>query len=301
MIPYIFTVKANSGEFSLTKEEMQQVAEGLLPTGLKEKLTSGEIEELVNYSKSYERPQEETALYNPGPILIANALKDRYYFRTIPEIGTDKENIYCYNGQINVRAEELIKKETHDEYLRQWEHILQLAKERKDRKYIEKMQGLLHRGPSTNDINEVLQTIRRTTFTSEEMNPNSHIPFKNGLLNLKTRELEEFTPDLFYTYQINANLLKKYVTLRDTPQFTALLNKAFYETDIPMVLSYFGYAFHPDLPVHRVLFILGRERIGKGTCVRVIQGLIPKGSGSISLGRLLTSDRFQFRHHNIIT
>ena len=84
------------------------------------------------------------------------------------------------------------------------------------------------------------------------------------------------------------------MTLRDTPQFTALLNKAFYETDIPMVLSYFGYAFHPDLPVHRVLFILGRERIGKGTCVRVIQGLIPKGSGSISLGRLLTSDRFQF-------
>ena len=184
----IFTVKANSGEFSLTKEEMQQVAEGLLPTGLKEKLTSGEIEELVNYSKSYERPQEETALYNPGQILIANALKDRYHFRTIPEIGTDKENIYCYNGQINVRAEELIKKEAHDEYLRQWEHILQLAKERNDRKYIEKMQGLLHRGPSTNDINEVLQTIRRTTFTSEEMNPNSHIPFKNGLLNLKTRD-----------------------------------------------------------------------------------------------------------------
>ena len=134
---------------------MQQVAEGLLPTGLKEKLTSGEIEELVNYSKSYERPQEETALYNPGQILIANALKDRYHFRTIPEIGTDKENIYCYNGQINVRAEELIKKEAHDEYLRQWEHILQLAKERNDRKYIEKMQGLLHRGPSTNDINEI--------------------------------------------------------------------------------------------------------------------------------------------------
>ena len=50
----------------------------------------------------------------------------------------------------------------------------------------------------------------------------------------------------------------------------------------------------PDLPAHRVLFILGRERIGKGTSVRVLQGLMPKGSGSISLARILTSERFQF-------
>jgi len=156
------------------------------------------------------------------------------------------------------------------------------------------MRNLLDRGPSANDINEVIQMIRRTTFTYDEMNPHTHIPFQNGLLNLKTRNVEPFSPDLFFTYQINANLLNRHVTLKDTPLFNYLLNGVFYEKDILMALSYAAYALRPDFPVHKVLFILGRERVGKGTFVNVLQGLMPKGSGSLSLARLLTGERFQF-------
>ena len=106
--------------------------------------------------------------------------------------------------------------------------------------------------------------------------------------------MEPFTPDLFFTYQVDANLLDRYVTLEDIPKVSYLLKTAFFPKDIPMILSYFAYSFYPDLPVHKVLFVLGRQRIGKGTSVRVIQGLMPKGSGSISLARLLTSERFPF-------
>ena len=233
-------------------------------------------------------------LFYPGPIHIVEALKRKYRFRTIPEIGTDRENVYFHNSEIDERAEERIKEDAHNEYIRQWEEMRELAEQEGNKPLAEKLRNCLDHGPSVNEINEVLGMIRRTTFSYDEMNPASHIPFRNGLLNLKTRKLEPFTPDLFFTYQVNANILDGYVTLKDTPMFASLVNTAFYETDIPMVLSYSAYSLYPGLPVHKVLFIIGRERIGKGTNIRVLQGLMPKGSGSISLARLLTSDRFQF-------
>ena len=227
----------------------------------------------------------------PGPIHVVGTLVIRYRFRTIPEIGTDKEPIYYFNGQIYERAEELIKSESHREYIDQWESMLQISN---DEGLNARLKNALNNGPSTSQIQEVLSMIRRTTFTEDEMNPSSHIPFKNGLLNIKEWRMEPFTPDLFFTYQVDANLLDRYLTLEDIPKFSYLLKTAFFPKDIPMILSYFAYSFYPDLPVHKVLFVLGRQRIGKGTSVRVIQGLMPKGSGSISLARLLTSERFPF-------
>ena len=236
-------------------------------------------------------PKTVFDFYFPGPVHIVNSLNARFHFRTVPDIGSDKEQIWYFNGQIYERAEEIIKTEAHYEYIKQWKEMLANS-DNEDLK--DRLSSALHRGPSANDINEVLSMIRRTTFTNEGMNPPSHIPLLNGLLNLQTRKLEPFTADLFYTYQINANYIDRTITLKDVPMFSGLLHTAFYQRDIPMVLSYFAYSFYPDFPVHKTLFILGRERIGKGTTVRVLQGLMPKGSGSISLARLLTSERFQF-------
>ena len=245
--------------------------------------------------KHKQRVENYRETYFPGPIHIVETLNLKFKFRTVPEIGTDKESVYYYNGQIFERGEEIIKSEAQKEYIRQWEEMYDLALDSGDSAIQTRLKSALNSGPTANQINEVLAMIRRTTFTTEAMNPPSHIPFKNGLLNLQTRKIEKFSADLFFTYQINANLLTdRYITLKDTRLFANLLNTAFYETDIPMVLSYFAYTFYPDLPAHRVLFILGRERIGKGTSVRILEQLMPKGQGSISLARLLTSERFQF-------
>ncbi|MCL4342049.1 MAG: primase-like DNA-binding domain-containing protein [Candidatus Thermoplasmatota archaeon] len=232
-------------------------------------------------------------LYFPGPIHVVEALTKRHNFRTIPENGSDREPIYSFNGQIYERSEELIKQEAHLEYIRQWKAMKAISAS-KDKELTNRLENALNRGPSANDINEVLSMIRRTTFSRDKMNPTRHIPFKNGLLNLNTRKLEPFSSDLFYTYQIDANLLNRYITLKDAPKFSYLLNTAFYQRDVPMVLAYSAYSFHPDFPQHKVLFVLGRQRIGKGTLTRMLQGLMPKGSGSISLARLLTSERFAF-------
>ena len=234
-------------------------------------------------------------IYIPGPIHIVESLNSKYRFRTIPDISSDKENIYYFNGQIYQRAEEVIKTEAHKEYIRQWSEMMENATNAGDMATIKRLTAILNAGPSANQINEVMQMIRRTTFCYDPMNPTGYTPFLNGLLNLKTKKLEAFNPELFYTFQINAKFLTdQYITLKDTPLFRNLLTTAFYYNDIPTVLSYFSYTLYPDLPAHKTLFILGRDRIGKGTSIRILQGLMPSGSGSISLPRLLTSDRFTF-------
>ncbi len=234
--------------------------------------------------------------YFPGTIEITDSLTKRYNFKSIRNPEARNENIYYFNGQIYERAEEFIKTEAHYEHLKQWREMGERTSG--DSKYSTlnaKLNRQIHAGPSSFQINEVEEMIRRTTFTDEEMNPSGFIPFKNGLLSLKTRKLEPFSRDYFYTYQVNANYLEKHITLKDVPMFSNLLNTVFYPKDIPMVLSYLGYSFYPTFPAQKTLFILGRERIGKGTTIRVIEeGLMPKGSGAVSLARLLTGERFQF-------
>jgi len=299
----VVTPKTGS-PFTLSTDELNLIAEGTIPTGLAGKISEAELKQLLDFAKAQRDEagatrkkgkrhgsKPESDIEVPGWATIADAIKKKYSIRTIPEMGTDNETIYYFNGQIYERADEILKAEAHRLYVGAWTEILNTTT---DLEVHAALVRLLRKGPSTSDIHEVLNNLRRTTLTYAQTNPDSHIPFLNGMLSLKTRTLEPFSPDLFFTYQVNANLLSRYVTLRDVPLFNSLLNGVFYEPDIPMALSYCAYAFRPDFPMHKTLFILGRERIGKGTFVRVLQGLIPKGSGSFSLARILTGERFQF-------
>jgi len=291
----IIVTPVNGTPITLTSDAVDLLANDSMPAGLTEKLNKAEQKEIVEFAKLHvaNRSNHGASLYIPGPIHIVEALTGKYRFRTIPELGTDHEKIFYYNGQIYERAETVIKSETHAEYIKQWSEQLKLGMDADNKNHITKMKRLLDRGPSATEITEALQMIRRTTFTDDPMNPETHIPFANGLLNLKNRKLEPFTPEFFFTYQIAARLLDNYVTLKYTPMFSHLLNTVFYEPDVPLVLSYAAYGLRPDFPAHKVLVILGRERIGKGTFVRVLQGIMPKGSGSFSLAKLLTAERFQ--------
>ncbi len=251
-------------------------------------------------------------LYFPGHVHISEILRERHVFKTVSDPNQERNEIYMFDGQKYVRAEEPIKKEASEVFMEEWQKMWAYCKEflrmnddpnNDERiKYVRKLFGWLknaiNNGPTVNDINEVLADIRRNTYVDKsEMNPDSHIPFLNGLLNLKTRKLEEFNPDYFYTWQVNANYIEKHVTLNDTPEFRKYLESIYYTKDIPLILSYLGYALQPTFPRNKVLGIFGRERIGKGTTARILKGLIPKGYGSISYEKLLISDnRFVFQN-----
>lgn len=142
---------------------------------------------------------------------------------------------------------------------------------------------------------EILNSIKARSLTPlSSMNPNTHLPLWNGLLNLRTWELEPFSPSLFFTYQVQGNYLGSHVTLHDVPLFAKYLNDVYQPLDIPLVLSYLSYSLYPGFPVHKVLFIIGRERIGKGTTARLMKGILDSGYGSVELSKLLQADRFQF-------
>lgn len=237
----------------------------------------------------------------PGPLVIVEKLKAIHTYHTLRD-SSDKEPVYQYDGRIYVRAEESLKQEAHDEFLRQWKEILTLVETKPTdgqtsftKKLYRKLKAALTSGPSLIDINEVLAMVRRTTYVdSKTMNPDTHIPFLNGLLNLATWKLEPFSPELFFTFLTEANYRDNYVTLLDTPMFSQYLHDVFYNIDIPMVLSHMAYDLYPGFPVHRVLLVLGRERIGKGVQARILKGLLGTGYGSIELHKLLLADRFQF-------
>jgi len=132
---------------------------------------------------------DDQNLYFPGPARVVEAMIGRYKFRTIPEIGTDKESIYYFNGQIWERAEEVIKEEAHKEYIRQYKEVLEIAKKEENKEYIMKMERAIDKGPSASDINEVLAMIRRTTFSHDEMNPLDTYLSKMGFSTLRLGSL----------------------------------------------------------------------------------------------------------------
>ena len=245
--------------------------------------------------------------YFPGPLDIANALKEKHTYKTLPEPDNHGKNepIYQYTDGVYVHAENELKKDAHKEFLNQWETVLQNCTDEienngknanpRAKPIKERLESALHRGPSAYEISEVMDIIRRTTYADPaSTNPHSHIPFRNGLLNLDTFKLEPFDPEKFYTYRVEANYLDKYVDLMDAPLFTGYIRSVFDPLDIPMVLQYMGYSLIPGKPRDKVLFIVGREGIGKGVLDRLMEGLLPEGKGAIDLNKLLTSDRFQF-------
>ena len=245
--------------------------------------------------------------YFPGSQDLANILKTKHFYKTIPEPNNQGKNepIYQYQEGSYVRAEEQIKSEAHSEFIKQWERMrsdcideIQTNGKNVDPKVpalLNKLEMALHRGPSSYEKSEVAEIIRHTTFIDpKSVNPHSHIPLRNGLLNLGTFELEPMGPDKFYIYRVDANYLDRFVSLSEAPLFSGYIQSVFHPLDIPQVLQYMGYSLIPGKPRDKVLFIVGREGIGKGVLDRIMEGLLGDGKGAIDLNKLLTSDKFQF-------
>ncbi|MHB8559810.1 MAG: primase-like DNA-binding domain-containing protein [Thermoplasmataceae archaeon] len=248
--------------------------------------------------------------YFPGHIHVVDALLGERQYRTITDPSSDREEIWQFNGEIYERAEENIKMDADIEYLKQWQEMSEKCEKALDPinnpGLTESMESGINRtkmecdhaidkGPTVTRVNEVLAMNRRRTITSTDiMNPDTHIPLKNGMLSLETWSLEPFNSGLFYTYQIDGQVLNQRVTLKDTPLFTSYLRDVYYNPDIPMILSYYAYTFYPGFPIHKVLFVLRRERIGKGVGARILKGMLPRGYGAVQLSKLLTADRFEF-------
>jgi len=244
--------------------------------------------------------------------------------KTIADPDTDKEDIYIYKDGFYTRGESILKEEGEQffrERLIQSEYLIKrIEKEiqnkffsnneqtndiekndeylKKINKELEKMketyEKLKNKAVITPYITEALLMIRRNTYVDREtLNPNTHIPFKNGFINRKTKELEQLNPKLFYTWSINANYLNRPIIPKtDLPEFIKFLSTLVAPEHLPALVSYCTYAtLYPDFPKQMVLWIVGKERTGKGSLVRLLKLLNPYGFEQMSLSLILKGEK----------
>ena len=269
-----------------------------------------ELKEAVGYKHDLDFVRKAIKL---GPRTVMLQILEETPIVTKREIGTDREEIYCYAGGFYSRGEEEVRTRAKEIYIEKWKTaqtaITEMMKQvdpsdnelyKKRRELQVELDALLENGPKGDKIEEVLKQIRLETFTNpEEFNPPSHIPFRNGTLNLNTWQLEPHTPFLIYLWRVEADLLEdrlNRITINDCPMYKKFLLGSYEPWDIPILLQYGGYAFYPTFPRQVVLWIVGRPRIGKGTNARIWRSLNPTGHGAISFEKLMIAEnRFAFQ------
>jgi putative DNA primase/helicase len=103
------------------------------------------------------------------------------------------------------------------------------------------------------------------------------LPLANGLLHLPSGELYPLTPDYF---GLTASDVAFDPDASDPQHWLAFLGDLF-ETDVQAIATlqdWFGYALSPETSQHKILFIVGPRRSGKGTIARVLTALIGRDS-----------------------
>ena len=152
-------------------------------------------------------------------------------------------------------------------------------------------QELLGRNALSHTINEVVNWIKRETYAKlSEFDRNPDIlNCLSGLLNMKTLELQEHTPDypsliqipVFYDHRFDAPAISKFLTEILKPE------------DIDAILELFGYCLLRGLPVQKAFLLVGEGANGKSTLIELLRAFLGKNNcSSVSLQEL-EGDRFK--------
>ena len=256
---------------------------------------------------------------------VVRSILHKKHFKTIKENETDNEPIFMFiepdykfkiiKGKMvdtnelrnpdtagtYTRDESQIKTEIEKEYQKILEDMIEYAenynvedkeKQKEIKEIIYKINHKLKRtGVRNSEVKEIMNSIRRKTFVDRtEMNPDTHIPLKSGLLNVKTWEVEPFNTGKFYTYKIYGDYNLNINSLNEIPKFRDLLLSAFPSYYAVTILDYFAYCYYTSFPMQKVLLMAGIHRRGKGTLVRIIQYSMPDGFRAFEIEKLLNPD-----------
>lgn len=154
------------------------------------------------------------------------------------------------------------------------------------------VEELLGDSTNTHFVSEVIgHLVRRSYCKRAEFNVfDGRITVENGLLDLFTMKLGLYDPDRIFTFKIRAN----YDVNKDCPRFKKFLKEILpEEDDRKLIQEYAGYCLYPGMPFHKILFLYGTGRNGKGTLVRTIEDILGRETvSSIPLDALDGSQRF---------
>ncbi len=114
--------------------------------------------------------------------------------------------------------------------------------------------------------------------------------FQNGVLDLNTGTLHDHTPEWFTTNILPYN----FNPMAQCPNWTAFLMEVFEDdTERVMLLQeWFGYMLSSSYLFHKIMFLLGPPRCGKGTIGRILECVVGAQNYTGASLHALTSDSY---------
>jgi len=131
---------------------------------------------------------------------------------------------------------------------------------------------------NTHLLNEVIASVKRQTFISrKELNAEkSKLWLQNGIYNLETGTLEEFSPYIEYHGERKGpkpstiQLPVTYDPQTDCPLCKKFFEEVMHADDIPVAQEIFGWCLLSDYRFHRSVMLIGGGRNGKSTFLNLL-------------------------------
>ncbi len=178
---------------------------------------------------------------NPIPdfITVADRLLEKHNFTTIAE--TD-EILYYNSGTFHPLGQVMIKKE---------------------------VQGMVN-NVNTHTINEVINTIKRKTYTPiSELNKNpNYIPIENGILDLATFNIIPYNPSFLLTTRVPVTYDPNAVCPAIDKFFSEILGS---KIDIDALHEFFGYCLLRSYVIQKAFMLVGGGGNGKSTLLALLK------------------------------
>lgn len=141
---------------------------------------------------------------------------------------------------------------------------------------------------------EIVEHIKRANPIKRDQINQFHksIPIANGLFNLETRELEPFDPERVFTYKLNV----EYNPEATCPKWLEFVKQVVSEDDIPLLQEILGYCLLPAMPLHKLFWLYGPGRNGKGVVMRTLEAVFGKDNVSnLNLSEFTERRRFSLQ------
>jgi putative DNA primase/helicase len=129
-------------------------------------------------------------------------------------------------------------------------------------------------------------------FTYKEIRFSQKVACENGLLNVETGEFSDFSKDEMALYYIPV----KYDPDATCPNWEAFIKSVVNPDDYAIIQEWSGYILLPDYRFHKLLWVHGDGRNGKGVWQRTLEAILgEKNVSNISLEEFDGNHRFSMR------
>ena len=136
---------------------------------------------------------------------------------------------------------------------------------------------------------EVVDFIRASTYTDRREEPAHLIPLANGVLNLKTLELQPYSSELMFFNKLPV----KYDPAADCPHIkNFLLEIAANEEDVKILLEVIGFCLYREYFIAKALMLVGGGSNGKSTFLNLVKVFLGKENVSSRSLQDLEENRF---------